>query len=443
MICQNAFDESAPSGTKDSVPSYAHTLETYLQLKQSYLAFYELQRQNLEIEIGLLATKIAETTQSIQRIRNSQKPSFTNRGSKMTFEVVNGSCQIDDKLCSRTRKKCKSTNRLCKRSFTESEAAFQNDSDHDPDFYPEHTENCIDSQADSGSQQPRTLLELHADSRPDSQMRTAAPRIIHIDLSGRDYVNFINLLTALNTLFQNSPLTLSQLHALNRSERSILKSFLVRKRLLRKSAPCPTDTGFYNRQALFKSRKRKEEQLKFVLGMCFGFLRDQFARANPVRNQSPVLSGRSPTELKQTAFFDSYFGAVARSENLHLSVFYLPAARRKHPKHDRRLRTINKVYVNLLQRSQSFMADFESLLRGAYIGLDGTVCGVTDIWRGRLADKLKNKITGWNRIIGEVGWSEGVARVCADIEANKRYVMPWSLRDVTQAIAQVSRVFFE
>ena len=443
--CKQKTGESTPHQLSEKPLNYFQSTRIVIQTKQNYLHLLLLQRKAIEFEIDNLKTKIAENKQSIKCTEFSHNANTRCFQSRKGFDSGDTFSQPYVARNISNSKILDFQNPLRKRSSKTLQTVISNAIDTCFDLDADGIPYCMKSHVKSVTtkKKPQVLMALDSTPRSGKSANKPKPTITRVDLSGRDYDNFRNLLGVLTALFQNKPLTASQLRALNSSERLILKSFLVRKRLLSKSAPYPTDTAFYNRPALFRSQKRKEEQLKSVLSMCLGLLRDQFARANPMSFESRIRSNLPLAELKEAAFFDSYFGEIARSEDLHLSVFYLPATRRKRTINDRRLRTINKVYVNLLRRSQSFMADFRSLLRGDFTDLSGTVRSVASIWKQRLTDKLKNKITLWNQLIRQVGWSAGVARICENIESNKRYVMPWSEYDMVQAIEQVNRVFFE
>ena len=267
------------------------------------------------------------------------------------------------------------------------------------------------------------------------------PKQPHFNLSSQNYLNFINLYNVLITLFENKYLKRNDLINLNITEKTILKSFLIRKKLLPRSKSLPESISFYNKQNLFRARKRKEEKLKYVLFICVNFLKSQFMLRNKISLYEQIKSGKSFMENIDIAFFNSYFGKVCKDKQLDISVFYLPRLTGKYGENDNRYRTISKVYIRLLRRSKSFLNDLGRMVNDQFEDSNGNLVGIRSIWKSKLEEKLKNKITVWNNKIKEEGAKVGIRTICQNIEENKRFVMPWSMFDLENAIKQVNDSF--
>lgn len=314
----------------------------------------------------------------------------------------------------------------------------------------------VRAQAKSGSKHRLRLIGkkqflecIRAEEGPvDTDARGLKPnfgrpsKILHLNLSSQHYLNFANLFSVLSALFQNAPVRQAALDGLRKFERRILRAYLMRKRLLKKAAPWPCDAAFYSRPNLFRSAKRKEEKLKFVLSAAVKHLRLEFDKTHRVDFEAQVQSSKSKEALREAAFYDGYFGPAAEASRLPISAFYLPGLQKAQSRQDHRPKTISKKYVRLLKQSQPFLRDLRLVLRGQYTGAGGEPSGIEAVWRRRLLEKLKNKMTSWNLLLARLGRARGLARICADIETNKRHVMPWSKWDVRDSVRVVEQVFF-
>ena len=442
--------------------SYAWLIQQSIQIRSGYLRMYQAQRQNVESTISHLQKQIQS---SIERLRLKQEdgmdppdttdlplPNLSGKDARKIQDSCRPNPSTPRHGHTQTHSQTHTPHLISKRHFLE----FARASSPTPGSDDSSPLKILQAPTEKISDQPADFAKR--------QLPTRKIPVLHLDLSRQNYMNFINLLSVLYTLFQNKLVAQDDLDSLCRSERAILKSYLVRKGLLDAARPLPADKDFYNRRDLFRSAKRKEEKLKFVLSLCVQCMRLRFDRGaatgkesqmqeqeqeqseSQLQSQTPQSKTKSRLKpgahVRDLAFYAAYFGGVARAKDVQLSAFFLPGSGRNQNRARARpqFRTINKVYVSLLKQSQPFLADLTRILRGDYVDTSGRKTGLEAIWRQKLLDKLKNKLTGWNALIARVGESAGLTRICRNIETNPRYVMPWSKCDLAAAVKQVEEV---
>ena len=183
--------------------------------------------------------------------------------------------------------------------------------------------------------------------------------------------------------------------------------------------------------------KRPEENYKYIFKKCLKKLKCRFS-------EKVDCKGCKKDEVERR-FYTFYFGEVAKAEGLKLECFYQPrnGAGCANTASDGKLKkgshlskkdipkTISAKYIQTISKSKSFLADFHQHLEHALLqdylkNIDRKITGMFADWTGR-SDPLFTP--------------ELIAEICAKIEMNNKFKMPWTIKEVRTAIAAVQSLF--
>jgi hypothetical protein len=132
------------------------------------------------------------------------------------------------------------------------------------------------------------------------------------------------------------------------------------------------------------------------------------------------------------AFYEHYFLEISNAENLPLESFFHPKNSKSKTKDSPK--TINSAYIDSISKSKSFVDAFlyyltENLEAEYREIIDSKIHGLFNKWEHEYqeaAPKEKDKV---------------VDDICAYIEKNKKCKLPWTVREVQEAIMSVRKLF--
>ena len=169
------------------------------------------------------------------------------------------------------------------------------------------------------------------------------------------------------------------------------------------------------------SIKRPEENYKFVFKRCLKHMKEEFKAG-----QGKKLSKK---DIERT-FYEHYFRRVVEEEKVPLESFFHPKNSKAKTSHCPK--TINNVYVENISKSPEFVRDFTGYLTQ---DLEGEYREVIDA-------KLNGLVQRWENEYQESRNGEEVIRnICQNIEKNKKFKLPWTVREVQEAVMSVRKLF--
>ena len=172
---------------------------------------------------------------------------------------------------------------------------------------------------------------------------------------------------------------------------------------------------------LYRAKKRAEECYKFIFKHAYKNLK----RAYNDLQLEKQLSDNQPVSAQD--FYNYYFGAVSRSQNIPLAHFYLPLTPDSYCNKNDKLapKTINMGYAQLISKSGHFMHDFLIYLNDKFIN---DYCQLINL-------KIDHMAVKWTEISISYNHSEkSIFFICDYIRTNKKCKLPWTVAEVKTAI---------
>lgn len=212
--------------------------------------------------------------------------------------------------------------------------------------------------------------------------------------------------------------------SLTPAEATILKSIIKRK------YSNAADLLSFNNASLFEllthlqettSNKRPEENYKFIFKRCLKHMKEKF------KLEHPAIAKRKDLDK---SFNEYYFRQVSESQKISIDNFYHP--KNSKVKNKTGPKTINNTYIQNICRSKTFKRDFSEYLDK----------GLLEEYKASIKLKIKNLIVRWTKDLrGSEAKSETVENICTYIEKNKKCKLPWSVKEVCEAIHAVNGLF--
>ena len=149
-------------------------------------------------------------------------------------------------------------------------------------------------------------------------------------------------------------------------------------------------------------------------------MKDMFRRSHPEIKKKDL----------ERRFYEHYFLDISRSSGLPLEHFFDPNNGASDggnvPK------TINGTYIKNISKSEAFKKEFIAFMTSS----------LRQENLNSLQGKIDALITKWEKQIADGnGTAETVANIRKDIEKNKKAKLPWTIREIDEAIKSVLWLF--
>ena len=238
-----------------------------------------------------------------------------------------------------------------------------------------------------------------------------------------DYPNFHQLYELLKKHFLNDRIDQSDLK-LREHEYSILQTILNRKykhKIDFVKQRCFLFDKLNDPNALI-SRKRPEENYKFIFKRCIKFMRERL---------KAFATKKLPKKDFDEFFYNHYFSDTAKRLDLPLDNF-------KNPKNSKsnksQPKTINMRYISNIKQSVNFMTDFDNYIDSH----------LKDDYKITIESKLEKMVKKWESDYQSVDRKDDVVKdIIAYVEKNKKCKLPWTLKEITRAIQSLKKMFEE
>jgi hypothetical protein len=262
-------------------------------------------------------------------------------------------------------------------------------------------------------------------------------RTVRIQLSPDNSLS--TLLTILRNIMYAEPVEQNVLNSLNEIEIEILKSFLIKKKIISDEDEMVLQHTFFNSYYKIKTERRREENLKHVFMMAIKFLKHQFKIKFTNFKLPSSAENKNKKDQIELAFYIHYFGSVAEEKQWPISRFYQPKVSGSTRKLSSfRMKSINQDYVSYVKLSNSFMNDFEKYLNDEF-SFNGKKLGIWKDSQDMIEEKLISKINKWDDSIQEE--RNGLKKIINSLAGNIKCKMPWSRNEINIAIADVKKLF--
>lgn len=163
----------------------------------------------------------------------------------------------------------------------------------------------------------------------------------------------------------------------------------------------------------FQSKKRKEENRKYVFKRVTKSLRTKFT-------ESAHYARRVSKQTIDADFYQHYFGQLAQQLGKQLQEFYLPGSCTGLTASNK---TFTDGYISLIKQSDTFRNDFELALRNLIQG------GIREMVRSKVA-KMFRKLDALQAQAGEEARTKYVL-------ADKKGKLPWTATEIRKALTCV------
>lgn len=168
------------------------------------------------------------------------------------------------------------------------------------------------------------------------------------------------------------------------------------------------------------SHKRPEENYKFVFKRCLDHMKEAFRKTH--------------TDIKkkdmERKFYEHYFLDISKQTGLALEHFFDP--KNGSPEAKDVPKTINGTYIKNISKSESFKKEFLAFMMGS----------LRQENLNSLQGKIDALITKWEKQIAEgSSLQKTIAEIKKDIEENKKAKLPWTIREIDEAIKSVNWLF--
>lgn len=167
----------------------------------------------------------------------------------------------------------------------------------------------------------------------------------------------------------------------------------------------------------FPSKKRKEENRKFVFKRVTKLLRGKFT-------QSARLTRKVEKRRVDEGFYQHYFEQTAAAMNVPICEFYLPGSCTNKAGSNK---TFTDGYINLIKASDLFRKDFEEELQ--------------ELVNSDIKRMVRNKASKIFTKIEALRAQHGEERVINYLLNDKKGKLPWTLNEITTALRCVLASF--
>lgn len=169
------------------------------------------------------------------------------------------------------------------------------------------------------------------------------------------------------------------------------------------------------------SNKRPEENYKFIFKRCLKHMKEKF------KQDHPAIAKRKDLDK---CFNEYYFRQVSESQKISIDNFCHP--KNSKSKNKTGPKTINNTYIQNICKSKTFKKDFSEYLDKALL----------EEYKASIKLKIKNLIVRWTKDLrASENKDEIVDGICNYIEKNKKCKLPWSVKEVSEAIRAVNGLF--
>lgn len=170
-----------------------------------------------------------------------------------------------------------------------------------------------------------------------------------------------------------------------------------------------------------ESLKRPEENYKFVFKRCLKNMKEEFKEKKGERLKKKDF---------EKNFYEHYFKEVVEHENMPLESFYHPKNSKNKAKNCPK--TINSTYIENISKSPDFVQDFKKYLLGPLEKeyrkiIDSKITGLIERWETEYESTPDKDKT--------------VDEICNYIEKNKKCKLPWTVKEVQEAVNSVKKLF--
>jgi len=211
---------------------------------------------------------------------------------------------------------------------------------------------------------------------------------------------------------------------LSGSETVILKSIIRRKYSNVGELLSQTDSNLlelFSRLQETSSNKRPEENYKFIFKRCLKHMKEKFKTDNPSQAKRKDVD---------RLFYEHYFRTVSETQKISIDNFYHP--KNSKIKNKPGPKTINNTYIQNICKSKLFKRDFADYLDRRLL----------PEYQESIKLKIKNLIARWSKDLRAApDKAVTVDDICAYIERNKKCKLPWSVKEVSEAIRAVNALF--
>lgn len=153
---------------------------------------------------------------------------------------------------------------------------------------------------------------------------------------------------------------------------------------------------------------------------CLDFMKECFRKAHPEIKKKDM----------ERRFYEFYFLDISRATGVPLEHFFDP----KNGASDGANvpKTINGTYIKNISKSEAFKKEFVAFMTGS----------LREENLNSLGGKIDALITKWEKQIADAkSVPECVAAIRTDIEKNKKAKLPWTIREIDEAIKSVQWLF--
>lgn len=242
------------------------------------------------------------------------------------------------------------------------------------------------------------------------------------DNNGEGKIDLKNLQSLLKKHFKGENLTDNDF-SLSNVENDIFISLINRKYKI--EIP-KNETAYFIRNRLTQinsqnSKKRPEENYKFIFKRCLKYLRDKLKEHTTKKYKKKEF---------EKYFYEYYFKEIADKEGMSIEQFYHP--RNSKSKFKKAPKTINNEYVDNISKSKDFVDRFLTYMNEE---LKPNYHMTIDI-------KINGLIKKWIEIfVIEKDRSSALKEIKNYIEKNKKCKLPWNDKEIQEAISAVNKLF--
>jgi len=177
-------------------------------------------------------------------------------------------------------------------------------------------------------------------------------------------------------------------------------------------------------------KRKAEECYKLVIKQTFKHLQRVF------ESDFNESLKNLPESKKIQAFYDYYFGPVARSKNIPIEIFYLPLS--IDSKDVKCLlapaKTINNTYISTISKSKKFVTELFNYIDNRFI---------TDyVMKSR--NKLRRQLARWEAVyLTAICEDKAIQSICEFIINNKKSKLPWFYVEAEYACKLTKHIFLK
>lgn len=260
---------------------------------------------------------------------------------------------------------------------------------------------------------------------------------------------FSNLYDVLIGLLFDEDILQTQLDRMSDNELELLRSFMLKKKMIKQSTELVITGEEINRHRSNLSKKRVEENLKYVFKFCLKFLKVEFRNKNDsfrFRKEDLELTNKNLIDL---GFFIHYFGEIADNLGWPISKFFHPKVLTTYDckkfanvldNYEERPKTINKEYVEAVCMSDAFMNDFKNYITDCYL-VGNEYTGIVRESKECALEKVKLKLVQWSKLILAASDKKKViSKIKGDLEDQNKCKLPWSVAEVRRAVEEAKKL---